>query len=94
MFAIAPRSGPPTEKYAQPHVEHLEDILVSMLEYGRPRVTFITGSKSGWYCHIEMNVNSTGVNFEVKSDFDHGDPTSAARQCRERALKAISVYKE
>lgn len=95
MFNIAKKSDYTTEKYAQPNIEHLEDIITSMLKYGKPRVSYLTGSiKSGWYSNIEMNVNSDGVTFNIQSDFDHADPISAAKQCRERLLKAVSVYKE
>lgn len=95
MFNITKKSEYAVERPAQPHIEHLEDIMTSMLKYGKPRVSYLTGSvKSGWYSNIEMNVNSSGVTFNIQSDFDHPDPISAAKQCRERLLKAVSVYKE
>lgn len=83
-----------TEKRTQSNNEKLEDIITSFVKYGKPSISYLTGSKSGWYCRIEMNTSSMGVDFKIASDFDHDTPISAAKQCRERLLKAISVYKE
>lgn len=64
----------------------LEEHLQQMRYYGKPRVSLMS---NGWYSCIEMNTNTTGTTFEVKSDFDHATPTLAAKQCHERILNAL-----
>lgn len=64
----------------------LEEHLEKMRYYGKPRVSLLNG---GWYSCVEMNTNTTGTSFEVKSDFDCETPTAAAKQCHERILNAI-----
>lgn len=64
----------------------LEEHLQQMRYYGKPRVSLMNG---GWYSCIDMNTNTTGTSFEVKSDFDHPTPTLAAKQCHERILNAL-----
>lgn len=64
----------------------LEEHLQQMRYYGKPRVSLLN---NGWYSTVEMNTNTTGTSFEVKSDFDHPTPTLAAKQCHERILNAL-----
>ena len=64
----------------------LEEHLQQMRYYGKPRVSLMS---NGWYSCIEMNTNTTGTTFEIKSDFDHPTPTAAAKQCHERILNAL-----
>jgi len=64
----------------------LEEHLQEMRYYGKPRVSLMS---NGWYSCIEMNTNTTGTTFEIKSDFDHPTPTLAAKQCHERILNAL-----
>ena len=64
----------------------LEEHLEQMRYYGKPRVSLMS---NGWYSCIEMNTNTTGTSFEVKSDFDCQTPTLAAKQCHERMLNAL-----
>lgn len=64
----------------------LEEHLQEMRYYGKPRVSLMN---NGWYSCIDMNTNTTGTSFEVKSDFDHATPTLAAKQCHERILNAL-----
>lgn len=73
--------------------EDLSDMLVSLVKYGKPRVSYFTSSGGGWACTVEMNTNTIGSTFEVRSEFNHKDPIEAVRQCRERietAIKAIT----
>lgn len=92
MFGLKTSNVKPAEEPATlKQGEHLEDILTSMIRYGKPRVSY---QGDGWYCCIEMNTNSDGVAFDVKSEFHQPDPITAATMCRTRMLKAISVYKE
>lgn len=62
--------------------EHLEKIKY----YGRPSLCLIN---SGWYCAVNMNTNTTGTSFEVKSEFGHPTPLGATKQCHERIVKAL-----
>lgn len=64
----------------------LEEHLQEMRYYGKPRVSLMN---NGWYSCIDMNTNTTGTSFEIKSDFDHATPTLAAKQCHERILNAL-----
>lgn len=64
----------------------LEEHLEEMRYYGKPRVSLMS---NGWYSCIEMNTNTTGTSFEVKSEFDCQTPTLAAKQCHERMLNAL-----
>lgn len=64
----------------------LEEHLQQMRYYGKPRVSLM---QSGWYSCTEMNTNTTGTTFEVKSDYDHTSPTTAAKQCHERIINAL-----
>jgi hypothetical protein len=64
----------------------LEEHLEQMRYYGKPRVSLMS---DGWYSCIEMNTNTTGTSFEVKSDFNCPTPTLAAKQCHERILNAL-----
>lgn len=64
----------------------LEEHLQQMRYYGKPRVSLMS---NGWYSCIEMNTNTTGTSFEVKSEFDCQTPTLAAKQCHERMLNAL-----
>lgn len=64
----------------------LEEHLQQMRYYGKPRVSLMN---NGWYSCIDMNTNTTGTTFEIKSDFDHATPTLAAKQCHERILNAL-----
>lgn len=64
----------------------LEEHLQEMRYYGKPRVSLMS---NGWYSCIDMNTNTTGTTFEIKSEFDHPTPTLAAKQCHERILNAL-----
>lgn len=69
----------------------LEQLLVEMAKHGKPRLSMVG---DGWFCCVEMNTNTTGTSFEVKSDFSMPTPTAATTQCRDRiaaAMKAIGV---
>lgn len=66
--------------------ETLEDLMVYMIRYGKPRLSYI---QDGWYCKVEMNTNTTGTQFDVASDFSHKQPLLAAKQCHERIMQAL-----
>lgn len=69
----------------------LEELMVYMIRYGKPRVSYLDG---GWYCKVEMNTNTKGTQFDVASEFNQPTPLQAARQCHERiigAMKALGV---
>ncbi len=81
------------ESEAQQVHEDLQEILTSLVKYGKPRVSFHTGGTSGWYCCVDMNTNTVGTNFEVKSEFHHKSPIEAVKECKARietAIKAIT----
>lgn len=65
--------------------------LIKMLDYGKPSLSFVN---KGWHCGIEMNTNSKGSTFNVRSEFDHDSPAEAIRVCKLRAKAAIKTIKE
>lgn len=72
--------------------EKLEDILMELLKYGQPKVG-VYGSDMTWACSIDMNTNTTGSDFKIRSDWDHKTPLEAAKLCRDRVITAVAVYK-
>lgn len=68
----------------------LEEILTMFLDYGSPRLSYVS---YGWHCNIEMNVNSTGVNFKVASEFDHKTAREAALVCHARLTNALATLR-
>lgn len=81
-----------SEAHAIPQ-ESLEDIMMELLNYGQPRVG-VYGSDMTWHCTVEMNTNTVGSDFKVRSDWNHTTPFEAAKLCRDRVVKAVSIYKE
>jgi len=69
----------------------LEGRLVWLLKFGVPRVARTTGSGGGWHARIEMNTNTDGASFEVKSEFDHATPTQAMDVLIRRMLAALAA---
>ncbi len=67
----------------------LEDLLAVLSLYGKPR-TGVFGSDGTWHCVVDVYVSGAGVSFEVKSEFKHTSPRSAAIQCVERLQEALS----
>lgn len=65
------------------------DDLAFLERYGLPRVSRHT---KGWYCSLDVILNVTGAKFEISSDFDRPDPTSATVQCRERLETALRQF--
>lgn len=86
MFSILRSDEPVKETH-----HTLEQVLCEMTKYGKPRISYIG---DGWFSTIEMNTNSKGVSFEVKSDFNHVSPVNAVIECRSRMMTAISQYKD
>jgi len=72
--------------------EKLSEEMIGLLKYGKPRLSY-TGQK-GWLCTIEMNTNSLGASFDVRSNFDHPTPSKAVAVCRCRAENAVRTIKE
>ena len=69
-------------------VEDLQELMVHMIRYGKPRLSYIT---DGWYCKVEMNTNTQGTQFDIASEFSHQSPLAAAKQCHERIINALKV---
>jgi hypothetical protein len=69
----------------------LEELLMELVKYGKPRVSMLGG---GWHCNVEMNTNTVGADFKCASEFDISTPTEAAKQCLERVLKAVEQYRK
>lgn len=80
----------PTPSATQLPNATLEELLNAMLQYGKPRVSYLS---EGWYCSVEMNTNALGARFEIASNFKHESALSAARQCMERAQEAVKLYR-
>lgn len=70
---------------------NLEATLTELARYGRPRLGMYSG---GWHCCVDMNTNTTGTSFEVKSDFGMAEPATAARQCLERIHGALAALEQ
>jgi hypothetical protein len=66
--------------------ETLDEALVDLCRYGKPKLSMMDG---GWYCWIQMHVAAQGATFEIKSEFGHASPSSAVHECRERILTTI-----
>jgi hypothetical protein len=69
----------------------LEELLMELVKYGKPRVSMIG---DGWHSNVEMNTNTVGADFKCASDFNMSTPTAAAKQCLERVLKAVEQYRK
>lgn len=72
----------------------ISGVLMSMLIYGEPRLTYHKSGVAGWCCTIEMNTTSIGSSFTIKSEFGRPTPTEAVAQCFDRmvsALRGLSV---
>lgn len=76
-------------KTAAPAGETLEDVLLELAKWGRPRISI--PSSRGWYCCVEVNITLTGAKFEVSSDFGIETPLAAALQCRERLRESAKA---
>jgi hypothetical protein len=78
------------EQQAPAHLAdvNLRDLLMELGRYGKPRVSM---GSAGWVACIEMNTNVTGSSFEVRSEFGHTDPLTAALECRDRIRKALEA---
>jgi hypothetical protein len=68
----------------------LEGRLVWLLKFGIPRVSRVR-SASGWHASIEMNTNTDGASFEVKSEFNHDTPSQALDLLIRRMLAALAA---
>lgn len=79
-------SIPKVSEATRVHDMPLEELMVYMIRYGKPRISYLDG---GWYCKVEMNTNTSGTQFDVASEFSHKDPSTAARQCHERIIAAL-----
>jgi hypothetical protein len=81
--------GEPTQA-GRPSVETLEDVLMQLAKWGRPRVGQY-GDDGTWHCGVDVNVAPTGIKFEAKSDFNQKTPLEAALQCRKNLLAAVKA---
>lgn len=59
-----------------------------LCRFGQPSVRMMD---SGWYASIDMNTNTTGTAFKVRSEFALPSPTAAAEQLIERMLTALAT---
>lgn len=64
----------------------LERLLDDLARYGEPRLMQLG---VGWHCAVNVKVNATGCNFEVKSDFNHTSAHSAAACAHQRLRTAL-----
>lgn len=68
----------------------LEGLLLTIAKHGNVRLNqFADGT---WSCVCQMRVNSAGVSFEIKSDFNHKTPTDATRLCLFRITETLATY--
>lgn len=76
------------EPELQPINEDLQELLLYMIRYGKPRMHYLEG---GWYVKVEMNTNTKGTQFDVASEFGHSTPLSAAKECHERIINSMKA---
>jgi hypothetical protein len=93
VTVIAASSGTGKSKYQQVQEPTLEELLVELSTYGKPRVGMYSEDGT-WHCNVEMNTNTVGAEFKCASDFKQPTPTVAAKQCLERVLKAVDQYRK
>lgn len=60
----------------------LEEILMTMKDFGIPRVS--CASDGTWMCTVQVHTKKVGASFEIRSEFTHPTPLSAAKQCYDR----------
>ena len=84
------KPDPMLEGAPEPVGETLEDILLELAKWGRPRVGQY-GDDGTWHCGVDVNVAPTGIKFEAKSDFKQPTPIAAALQCRANLLAAVKA---
>lgn len=68
-------------------VNTLEDGLAMLCQYGKPRL-FSQGNGE-WSCSIDMFVASQGVEFNIRSEFNHKSHVEAVNICWQRLHKAL-----
>jgi hypothetical protein len=88
---ITAGDGTGKSKFYQADQPTLEEMLIELSTYGKPRVGMFD---RGWHCNVEMNTNTVGADFKCASDFGMATPTDAAKQCLERVLKAVEQYRK
>lgn len=71
------------------HFTDLNALLIESQKYGK--LFLMRTSFPGWRCSIEMNTNTTGAMFEIKSENDCATPILAAVQCLERMYIALKT---
>jgi len=86
----APAAAAAPAETPAPAGESLEDILLELAKWGRPRVGQY-GDDGTWHCGVDVNVAPTGIKFEAKSDFKQPTPIAAALQCRANLLAAVKA---
>lgn len=90
LFKATP-SADPSQSAPVAQQDSLEDVLLDLAKWGKPRVGQYGSSHSGWHCCVEVTVTPVGVKFEAKSDFNHATPLQAAVTCRKNLLGAVKA---
>ena len=93
VVVVTAGDGTGKSKFYQQNQPTLEELLMELKHYGKPRVGMYS-DKGTWHCNVEMNTNTVGADFKCASDFDMPTPTDAAKQCLERVLKAVEQYRK
>jgi hypothetical protein len=91
VVVVTAGDGTGKSKFFQADQPTLEELLMELVQYGKPRVSMIG---EGWHSNVEMNTNTVGADFKCASDFGMATPTDAAKQCLERVLKAVEQYRK
>ncbi len=77
---------------ATPISQDVSGLLMEMLKYGKPRLGVYSSNGLYWSCSVEMNTNTPGSVFDIKSEFNvHTKPYDAAKECYERILNTMKV---
>ena len=74
------------------HIDHsptdCETILIRLLQFGAPRVSYTNG---GWHAAIDMHTANPGADYKVRSDFNHTSPSAALHLLVERVNQSLKA---
>lgn len=68
--------------------ETLSERLLWIAYFGKPGISVVS---EGWHAKIDMNTNTTGASFTVRSEFNMATPEAAVQQLIERMLTALAA---
>jgi len=67
----------------------LDEILVTLLQYGDPTISYHSGYNSGFTCRVDLKTTIPGASGVMRSEFGHTYPMDAALECLERCINFV-----